>query len=280
MVFCNLSIIEPRLAFSQKLSNHFTLDILGEFKSQTATQIIDLQNDFLGVEKRRWVLANEEDIPVVQSKQVSTGLTFNKNGLLISLEGFYKHVIGITSSSQGFQNQFQFVRTSGNYTVSGFEFLMNKQFKKLSAWLGYTYTDNQYKFDSFEPPVFPNNLDITHTTTLGISAQIKPFELSAGLNWHTGKPYTLPAGVDNNEILYQSPNQARLLDYLRVDFSTRYNFNISDGLKAQIGASLWNLTNNQNIINIYYQQNENGDVIEVRQLALGITPNIVFRISF
>lgn len=276
----NLTIIEPRLAFTQKILGHFSLDILGEFKSQTTTQIIDLQNDFLGVEKRRWVLANEKDIPVVQSKQISSGLNFSKNGLLISLEGFYKHVSGITSSSQGFQNQFQFIRASGNYTVKGLEFLVNKQFNKISGWVGYTYTDNTYEFDSFEPKVFPNNLDITHTTTLGISAQIKSFEVSAGLNWHTGKPYTLPAGVDNNEILYQSPNQARLSDYLRVDFSARYNFNISEGLKAQIGGSIWNLTNNKNMINIYYQQDENGDVIEVQQFALGITPNIIFRVSF
>jgi hypothetical protein len=276
----NLTVIEPRLAFSQKLLNNFSLDVLGEFKSQTTAQIIDLQNDFLGVEKRRWVLANEEDIPVVQSKQISTGLNFNKNGLLISLEGFYKHVAGITSSSQGFQNQFQFIRALGSYTVKGLEFLVNKQFNKLSGWVGYSYTDNNYQFDSFDPPAFANNLDITHTTTLGLSAQIKPFELSTGLNWHTGKPYTLPAGVDNGEIIYQPPNQERLPDYLRVDFSARYNFNISDGLKAQIGASVWNLTNNQNIINIYYQQDENDDVIEVQQFALGITPNIVFRISF
>ncbi len=276
----NLTIIEPRLAFSQKLLKYFSLDILGEFMSQAATQVIDLQNDFLGVEKRRWVLANESDIPVVQSKQISSGLTFNKNGLLITLEGFYKHVSGITSSSQGFQNQFQFVRASGNYTVTGIEFLVNKQFNKFSAWAGYTYADNNYEFDSFEPSVFPNNLDIAHTTTLGLSAQLKPFELSAGLNWHTGKPYTLPAGVNNNTINYQSPNQERIPDYLRVDFSARYNFNISDNVKAQIGGSVWNLTNNQNIINIYYQLDENENVIEVQQSALGITPNIIFRVSF
>ena len=276
----NLTLVEPRLAFNQKLSDYISLEVLGEYKSQTTTQIIDLQNDFLGVEKRRWVLANENDIPVVQSKQVSTGINYNRNGLLISLEGFYKHVSGITSSSQGFQNQFQSIRAPGNYTISGVEFLVNKQFKKISSWIGYTYTDNQYDFASFDPSVFPNNIDISHTFTVGLNVELKQFELSGGLNWRTGKPYTLPEGVQGDDIIYASPNQARLPDYLRVDFSVRYNFNISNGLRAQIGAALWNLTNNQNIVNIYYQLDEKGEIREVQQSALGITPNMMIRVSF
>lgn len=276
----NLTTIEPRLAFNQKFLGYFSLAVLGEFKSQTATQVIDLQNDFLGVEKRRWVLANENDIPVVQSKQLSSGLNFNKNGLLISIDAFFKHVSGITSSSQGFQNQFQNIRAPGNYTVTGLEFLVNKQFNKFSTWVSYTFTDNQYDFETFDPSEFSNNLEITHTVTVGLNVELKQFEFSGGLNWHTGKPYTKPQGVNNNEIIYQSPNQERLPDYLRVDFSARYNFNISDGLKAQIGASIWNLTNNQNIINIYYQLDENGSVRAVQESALGITPNLMFRVSF
>ena len=276
----NRTILEPRLTFDQKISNSWSLEILGEFKSQTAIQIIDLQNDFLGVEKRRWVLADEKDIPVVLSKQISTGFSFNKKGLLVSIEGFYKHVSGITSSSQGFQNQFQYVRTSGDYDVVGVEVLVNKQFNFLSTWAGYSYSDNYYNFSSLEPNVFPNNLDITHAATIGVSAKIKQIELSAGLNWHTGKPYTLPQGVVDNEIVYGDPNSVHLPDYLRIDFSGRYNFNISKRVKGQVGGSLWNLSNHQNIFNIYYQLDEQGTIQEIQQFALGITPNLMFRISF
>ena len=276
----NRTILEPRLTFDQKISNSWSLEILGEFKSQTAIQIIDLQNDFLGVEKRRWVLADEKDIPVVLSKQISTGFSFNKKGLLVSIEGFYKHVSGITSSSQGFQNQFQYVRTSGDYDVVGVEVLVNKQFNFLSTWAGYSYSDNYYDFSSLEPNVFPNNLDITHAATIGVSAKIKQIELSAGLNWHTGKPYTLPQGVVDNKIVYGDPNSVHLPDYLRIDFSGRYNFNISKRVKGQVGGSLWNLSNHQNIFNIYYQLDEQGTIQKIQQFALGITPNLMFRISF
>ena len=276
----NKLIIEPRLALNQKLFSFLSLEVLGEFKSQSATQIIDLQNDFLGVEKRRWVLADDKDIPIVESKQVSAGLNFTKNKLLISLEGFYKHVEGITSSSQGFQNQFQYAKAIGDYNITGIEVLVNKQFRELSAWASYSFSNNHYDFSTLNPSVFPNNLDITHAATAGIIANIKQFEASAGLNWHTGKPNTLPSGITGDQIEYQSPNSTQLPEYLRIDLSLRYNFNLSEKVKAQIGGSIWNLTNHQNIYNIYYQTDNNGDVQEIQELALGITPNLMFRISF
>jgi hypothetical protein len=45
-----------------------------EFKNQTTTQIIDFEDDFLGVEKRRWVLVNNEDIPIATSKTKLFGI--------------------------------------------------------------------------------------------------------------------------------------------------------------------------------------------------------------
>ena len=61
--------LEPRFAFNQKISDALRLEILGELKSQSITQIIDLQQDFLGIEKRRWQLSNLEDVPLVKSQQ-------------------------------------------------------------------------------------------------------------------------------------------------------------------------------------------------------------------
>jgi hypothetical protein len=68
----NSIIIEPRINIRQQVSKQFALK-LEEFKNQTTTQIIDFEDDFLGVEKRRWVLVNNEDIPIATSKQSSFG---------------------------------------------------------------------------------------------------------------------------------------------------------------------------------------------------------------
>ena len=276
----NLFNLAPRLAFTQRLVKHVYFEILGEMKSQTTTQIIDFQNDFLGVENRRWVLANNKDIPIVKSKQISTGLRYQPGNLLISLEGYLKQVDGITSSSQGFQNQFQYIRTNGSYRVSGLEFLINQRIGEFNAWLSYSYANNMYSFHEFVPSVFPNNLDIRHTITVGSSYQIKHFQLSAGVNWRTGKPMTMPSGIVDGNITYPEPNSSRLDDYLRIDLSAKYLFKISNQVGGEIGASVWNLLDNQNILNTYFQVDQNNNLETIQQYALGFTPNIMFRISF
>jgi len=60
----NKYILEPRLQFNYGISKFLNLEILGEYKSQNCFQIIDLQKDYFGIEKRRWVLANNTTIPI------------------------------------------------------------------------------------------------------------------------------------------------------------------------------------------------------------------------
>jgi len=83
-------IFEPRLQFNYKLNQEISMEALGELKSQTASQVIDQQQDFLGLEKRRWILADDHSIPIQKSQQVSIGFTYSTSEWLISLDNFYK----------------------------------------------------------------------------------------------------------------------------------------------------------------------------------------------
>ncbi len=76
-------LFEPRLQLTYALAQSLRLEILGERKSQTVSQIIDLQRDFLGIEKRRWTLANEQSVPIQKSTQLSAGLTFNNKKMAV-----------------------------------------------------------------------------------------------------------------------------------------------------------------------------------------------------
>jgi len=278
-------LVEPRFSFSQRFFNHFRFEILGELKSQTTSQIIDLQNDFLGIEKRRWMLSDNENIPVIKSKQISIGIHFNKNKLLISAEAYIKYVDGITTRSQGFQNQYQFVNAVGSYQIKGVDFLLNKQFNDLiSTWFSYTYSKNDYTFKTLNNGnPFPNNADIRHAISLAGTYTYNNIKLALGLNWHSGKPNTTP--VLNNEVVdgliqYEPPNSSNLKDYLRADFSTTYEFNISDHTRAILGTSIWNITNKKNILNTYYTLENQDMVSKVENQSLGITPNLSFRLQF
>ena len=275
-------LLEPRLSFSHKFLDFFSVEVLGEFKHQNSSQIINFQNDFLGIEKRRWQLSNGNDIPVIQSRQASLGLSYSKNGWLMSVEGYYKKIKGITTQSQGFQNQYELVRTSGFNEVGGLDFIVRKRLNNFNSWLSYSFMNSDYTFSDSPESTFPSNYDIRHAITLGTNYTSGKLKVSAGLNWNSGRPTTIPIEgneLSNGEINYNSTNSSELKDYLRVDVSALYNFRLSSATNANLGLSVWNLLNRENIINSFYRINNNA-VTEVKQQSLGITPNLIFRVNF
>ncbi|HLV69676.1 MAG TPA: TonB-dependent receptor plug domain-containing protein, partial [Xanthomarina sp.] len=205
---------EPRISFNQIFAKNFRVEVLAELKSQTTSQIIDLQNDFLGIEKKRWVLANNNDIPVIKSQQFSTGIHYNKNKWLLSLEGYIKNVDNITSRSQGFQNQFQYTNSIGAYKVTGLDFLINKQFKHISTWLGYSFNKNNYSFSDLNlGEKFANNVDMRHQLNVSGTYTLNRLKLALGFNWHSGKPTTLinnSVSEATNSLVYGNPNANNL----------------------------------------------------------------------
>ncbi|WP_406025749.1 TonB-dependent receptor plug domain-containing protein [Winogradskyella sp.] len=275
-------LLEPRLSFSHKFLNHFSFEVLGEFKHQNTSQVINFQNDFLGVEKRRWQLSNDTDIPVITSRQGSVGMSFNQSGWLISAGAYYKNVKGITTQSQGFQNQYEFIRTIGNYDVKGVDVIVRKELNQFNTWLSYAYMNNHYTFEALPETNFPSNFDVTHAITFGTNYTGDHLKLSAGLNWNSGRAITNPVmgnEISNDAINYQATNSNQLQDYLRVDISGLYDFNLSKSKTANVGLSVWNLLDKKNIINSFYRLN-NGVVEDVNQRSLGFTPNVVFRVNF
>ncbi|WP_168800743.1 TonB-dependent receptor plug domain-containing protein [Psychroserpens sp. NJDZ02] len=278
----NISITEPRVYISQRFLKAFRIELSGEHKSQSTSQLIDLQNDFLGIEKRRWVLANNNTIPIQKSKQVSFGVTYNKNKLLLSAEGYLKTVDGITSRSQGFQNQYQYIDALGQYNVKGVDLLINKQLDAFSTWVSYSYSHNNYTFsDLNNSAAFPSNFDIAHQINFGSTYNWQQLKLAFGVNWHSGKPFTQPDSTNpntGNTINYQAPNSSRLQAYLRADLSATYQFKLGKN-KAVVGASIWNILDQENILNTYYTI-DNNQISKVKNVSLGITPNISFRVKF
>ena len=283
----NRLLIEPRLNLNFKLADYLRGQILGEFKSQSTNQVIDLEQNFLGIEKRRWTLSNEEDLPLTQSKQGSIGINYAKNQFYLGMEAFYKNVDGVSTRTQGFQNENQFNGELGSYKVKGVEFLINQKGEDYSAWLSYTHTKNDYTYDSIVPSVFPNNLDVRHTLTLAGTYNIGNLKLGMGFNYRTGRPFTEPiedSSLDTTvfpaQINFKAPNSSRLPEYFRADASATYTFNLSERVKAKAGISLLNLTDRTNILNRYFRVSGENEIERVDNTSLGLTPNFSFRLSF
>ncbi len=274
-----LFIVEPRLQFSYTLTPEFKIEILGEQKSQTAAQTIDLQRDFLGIEKRRWTLA-DADTPLQKSRQLSIGLSFQNKRWLVSLDNFYKKVAGISSAAQAFQNQLEMISIKGNYTVGGSELLIRRSWDQFYGWVGYSLNRNEYQFENFDPEMFPSNFQIEHSFSAAAVYERNSVKLALGGRWNSGRPTTLPTSFNDGAISYGDPNAASLDDYLQFNLSASYVWKIGSG-RIQANASVLNLFNRQNIINRYYRVNTIANEIErVNTYAMQRTPNLSVRWYF
>ena len=280
--------IEPRINLNTKLANHLRVQLLGELKSQATNQVIDLEQNFLGIEKRRWILSDNQALPVTKSQQVSLEFNYENNGLYVGLAGFFKNVDGISILTQGFQNEGQFNGDEvGEYQVYGVEFLLNKKGDNYSTWLSYTLNNNEYTFTEILDQPFPNNLDVRHAINAATTFDIKNLQLAVGFNYRTGRPFTEP-NRDNplNEfnfprsINYNSPNSSRLPDYFRADASATYKWNVSRRTRAVIGISILNVFNQKNVLNRYYRLAGSNEIEVIENTSLGFTPNATFRIMF
>jgi outer membrane receptor for ferrienterochelin and colicin len=283
------TFFEPRLNVLQTLSKSFSINLMGELKHQLTTQTIDLQEDFLGVEKRRWTLADDENVPIVHSKQLSFGMNYKNDGWFANATVFYKTVDEVFTDNLGFQNQLEFANLKGEYHVKGVEVLVDKKIKALNLSVAYAYKDNQLEFNSLMPSKIRNHQDVKHSLGITGNYQIKQLKLSLGYQWRTGKPFTEPDPEDPianegifEEINYQNANSSTLPNYRRVDFSSEYHF-LWGRTRAVFGISVLNVLDDKNILNTYYtleNTNGNSEVRRVDNLSLGITPNVSFRIFF
>lgn len=277
-------IVEPRIQFSYGINKSLNIELLGELKSQNSQQIINLQKDYFGIEKRRWIISNGTTIPIQKSKQLSLNLFYKKNDWLFDLENFYKKVTGITTSSQGFQNQLEFVRTTGNYEVWGTEMLIQKKMNHFLTWLSYTYNHNNYYLSNYEPPSFPNNFEVMHTVSWAGIYEKNNFKIALGTKWSSGRPKTSlnSTQIDPSDpvLVYNKPNNTNLHLFSQVNISSTYKWETADGIQYKIGVSILNILNRRNEISEYYRISSlTNSIEEVETFALQRTPNVSFRIS-
>ena len=283
-------VFEPRINVRQKINDEFYVKLEGEFKNQTTAQKIDFEDNFLGIEKRRWILADDTNTPIIKSKQASFGVEYKLPKFYVDITGFYKKVNGITAANQGFYNNTQTFTSTGNYEVKGIEFLVNKQTENISTWLSYTFSKNNYTFAIFNPETFANSLDISHSLSAAFSYNFtKNFKISLGSVLRSGKPFTKPVvgnetiQIGNRTIVnYNNPNQERLANFFRIDFSTSYDFKFTDAIKSTIRVGFKNITDRNNMIDSYYILDETSanNVNRVNTYSLPFTPNLSFRVNF
>ena len=286
----NQTLIEPILLGRYKLSQSQSLTLSYEQRHQAIGQRVDLQSDFLGIEKRRWSLADGQSKPLRKGAQWNLGWQYQKMDFALNASAYYKNVTKLSAESQLFQNQFQFEQSIGGYQTTGFELSGQKSLGPLDIWMSYNWGQNNYIFDDFSPTEFPNNIDIAHQIKWALNSNIKKIKLSLGGHWHSGLPYTDTTGTLSVNKLgtyvpeYEQPNDLQLDPYFRLDFAAEYQWWTQKNTEYRFNLGLLNLTNQENILGRRFRgglnASGNPEISTIDTYSLGFTPNLALKVSW
>ncbi|MCH2034639.1 MAG: TonB-dependent receptor [Tenacibaculum sp.] len=289
----NETFFEPRFYVDYAIGKHLKFKSSGELKNQSISQLITFEFNELGLDNNVWALADNEDIPVLNNYQFTTGILYDKNNWKIDIETYYKYTNGLTTSTRGFgSNSTSNNYFSGNSSAYGLDILIKKRINKFRTWLSYSLSKTLFNFKDLQDSNFSGNFDQRHVISFSNTYKINQLQFSLGWHFATGKPFSAPSRIgtftnENNEtesiLEYDSQNNNRLISYHKLDGSILYDFKIGTkkNTKARIGISFLNIYNQRNELDKFFNlDSENSEIIEETLVGLQTTPNLVFRVTF
>ncbi|MEO1029821.1 MAG: FecR domain-containing protein [Bacteroidota bacterium] len=297
--FSNISEIriEPRLYANYTLNDHWKIKASAEIKNQVISQIVSFNFFDLGLNNNVWVLADEaNNVPLPNSRQVTAGALFTKQGWTLDVEGYYKYSSGLSSFSRGFNTATtlgELESITGKNTIHGFDVLLKKRIRRLRTWLGYAYSKSTFDFERLplasRSSSFPGDFDQRHVLSWSNTYKYKKFQFALGWNFTTGRPYSVAIpfefidGEGNTQVIpdYETLNSERLDNYHRLDASIRYDFYLDTEktINARLGVSVQNIFDRENEIGKSFREEDN-QLFELTNLGTAFLYNVVFRVWF
>ncbi len=286
-----VTFYEPRLALNLKLTN--TLRIKGAWGKYS--QIINriTREDVQQGNREFWALSDGETIPYGKATHFILGLTYESQDYLFDVEAFHKDLSGLAEFALRFtpwedETDYNRFIYTGTGVANGIELLLQKKFGQYTGWIGYTLSKVEYTFPDLETDSYPALHDQTHEFKLVNSYDWNNWTFFATWIFATGRPYTEPVGVEEEEVLegrrtierviLGEKNGARLPVYHRLDIAASYRFPLF-GSQSIIGASVFNLYGRKNV---WYKEFDvvEGEIFENNILYMGMTFNIFVTIHF
>lgn len=275
--------LEPRIVINKKIGKFFNLQLTGEYKNQVISQIDESILSNLALERKVWRLADGNDFPIIDSFQVTSGLSFIKNNWTIDFDLFYKKTNGITSLSLGFLNPNDNLFHKGKQKSYGANLYLKKKLtNNFQAWISYSYLDAENKYNGLNNnQYFIASSEIKNAITTSLHYKKNNLQVTLGWSWRSGKPITDLDVDEDGYYFFDGINNEKLKDYHRLDISATYDFFLSKKRKSKgkVGISIRNLYNNKNHIDTYFTGNNTvNDPIEIYKYhSIGITPNFMMR---
>ena len=288
--FTNDFFITPRFSAQYKLNKKIKLKLAyGKFyqyvKRIINENISEGSRDF-------WLLADGKQVPVGSAQHYIGGVSYETNGWLFDIEGYYKDLKGLSEFTLRFRTAGTLdpeeLFFQGNGVAKGLEFLVQKKSGRYTGWIAYTLGTIHNTFEGFnDGAAFPALHDQLHEIKIVQSFDIDDWTIASTFIYGSGKPFSEPSGkytvelLDGRTLRYigiGNKNGSRIPPYSRIDVSAHYKF-VTDKFLFDFGFSIFNLYNRRNTS--YFQYDFQRDPAVISEIKyIGITPNISVNIEF
>lgn len=261
--------LEPRFSasvdFSEHLKLNFSWGLYHQFLAKTT--VVDSAYNY----SYFWTNSDVENIPVLNAIHWVSGVSFNKNGVTFSTEGYYKNTNGINR----FFNGSKFLERGfyhGSGRSYGLDFFLKKEYKRHMAWISYTLSKTEEHFPFFIREYYklaPQHQ--THEIKMAGIFKLKSFYLSANYVYGSGFErynFETAEGVHLNK------------NYKRLDLAVVYKLR-QKKMNTEIGFSILNVLNTDNIkySNLRRATVDEINLVGIYVNAIPFTPAIFLKIE-
>jgi hypothetical protein len=265
--FIDKLYLDPRLSLSYRASGNIKLNVAWGKYHQFLTKSAVV--DEYGNHRFNWTLADDSEVPVLESTHYVAGGAYTLPNFLFSIDAFYKENEGI---SRIFRYQQENYIIHGDSRSYGIDFYGKKDFMGHSVWASYSLSKTEEYFPFYVDDKYRRALyDQRHEVKIAGLFNIGSFHLSASYIYGSGFPiYT---HYRNEE--YREP------DYNRLDAALIYRLS-SQKFTGEVGISILNVTNADNI---KYNQFERVPIEQINLAyinsdAVPFTPLLYLKLHF
>lgn len=288
---------EPRLSLKYKAPETPWLlkANLGTYHQFISQVVLDGNEDNLGSANGIWLTTELNVVPIVTSRDMTAGVTFQKNGWTVDFEAYRKITEGLSALNLKIDRSDQEV-APGESKASGWEVIVQKKFNQYRSLLTYNHAKVEYQFPDFNQRIFfPAPHDRRHYLQWNHMFAWRSFDFVFAWHLGSGLPYTLPSQIlevrneDSEEVyhelLFKDRNAKRLPTYHRLDLSIHYQW-IREKFQARGSFSLFNLYARTNIIERKYlvwypdEDRTNPEMTFFDRRGLRATPSFFFTVTF
>lgn len=281
---------EPRIAVNYQLDN---LSAMKGSYNRIYQFIHLLSNSTSSTPTDVW-LPSSDNVKPQLADQWSLGYFRNSKSNVweSSVEVYYKDLQNQIDYKNGadliFNSTVEAELVYGRGWAYGAEFLLKKNYGKLTGWFGYTWSKTMRQFEKINNgDPFPARQDRRHDISVVAMYELsRKIKFSAAWVYYTGNAVTFPNGkyiIDGKTVgYYTSRNGYRMPDYHRLDLGLTWIRKNTAKFESSWNFSVYNAYGRENAYFISFRQNrENPDQTEAVQISLfKIIPSVSYKFKF